>query len=55
MDTGSRNSHFEGVVYKKWFFHNFKFNSKAFVWLLAANTISVGAAYISLVVTPIEV
>lgn len=48
------NGLLEGAVYKKWFAPEFKFKSKAFLWLLAANAISVGAAFVSLWLKPMQ-
>lgn len=44
----------EGAVYKRWFMPEFKFRSKAFLWLLVANSLSVGVALISLWLHPIK-
>lgn len=48
------NARIEGVVYKKWFYSQFRFKSKAFLWLLVANSLSVGAAFISLWLKPVS-
>ena len=48
------NGLLEGAVYRKWFFPDFRFKSKAFLWLLAANSLSVGAAFISLWLKPVQ-
>jgi len=47
------NAFLEGAVYKKWFAPEFRFKSKAFIWLLIANSFSVSAAYISFWVNPL--
>ncbi len=47
------NAVLEGVVYKKWFAPEFRFKSKVFLWLLVANSFSVGAALVSLWVKPV--
>lgn len=44
----------EGAVYKKWFAPEFRFKSKAFLWLLVANSLSVGAAFVSMWISPVE-
>jgi len=44
----------EGAVYKKWFAPEFGFKSKAFLWLLGANSLSVGAAFASLWLRPVQ-
>jgi len=48
------NALLEGAVYKKWFAPEFRFKSKAFIWLLIANSFSVGVAYISFWVNPLK-
>ncbi len=48
------NGLLEGSVYKRWFVPEFRFKSKAFLWLLAANSLSVGAAFISLLLKPVH-
>jgi len=48
------NGLLEGAVYKKWFCPQFRFKSKALLWLLVANSISVGAAFISLWLKPVQ-
>ena len=48
------NAVLEGAVYKKWFVPGFKFRSKAFLWLLAVNSLSVGAAFVSLWLNPVQ-
>ena len=48
------NALIEGAVYKKWFASEFKFKSKAFLWLLAANSLSVGLAFVSLWLYPFQ-
>lgn len=48
------NGLIEGAVYKKWFSPEFRFKSKAFLWVLAANSLSVGAAFISLWLKPVH-
>ena len=48
------NALLEGAVYKKWFAPEFRFKSKAFIWLLIANSFSVGVAYISFWVNPLR-
>jgi len=48
------NALIEGAVYKKWFAPEFKFKSKAFLWLITANSFSVGAAYVSLWLNPVQ-
>jgi hypothetical protein len=50
----SVNALLEGAVYKRWFAPSFRFKSKAFLWLLAANSLSVGAAFISLWLKPVQ-
>jgi len=50
----SVNGILEGAVYKKWFVPGFSFKSKAFRWLLAANALSVGAAFVSLWLKPVQ-
>lgn len=48
------NASLEGAVYKKWFAPEFRFKSKAFIWLLVANSFSVGVAYISFWTNPLK-
>lgn len=48
------NVFLEGAVYKKWFAPDYSIKSKAFLWLLAANSFSVGAAFISLWLKPLQ-
>ena len=48
------NGLLEGAVYKKWFYPQFRFKSRAFLWLLVANSLSVGAAFISLWLKPVQ-
>ncbi len=48
------NGVLEGAVYKKWFAPEFRFKSKAFLWLLAANSLSVDAAFVSFWVKPVQ-
>ena len=48
------NSVLEGMVYKKWFAPQFRFKSKVFLWLVVANSISVGAAFASLWLNPVK-
>ena len=48
------NALIEGAVYKKWFAPAFKFKSEVFLWLLAANSLSVGVAFGSLWLNPVQ-
>ncbi|KHF24649.1 hypothetical protein BOV90_03500 [Solemya velum gill symbiont] len=48
------NAVIEGAVYKKWFAPHFRYKSREFLWLLVANAISVGAAYISFLIVPLK-
>ena len=44
----------EGVMYKKVFKLPFLFKSKLFLWFLVANTFSVGVAFASLFIAPVQ-
>lgn len=44
----------EGVVYKRWFYPEFRFRNRVFLGLLAANSLSVGAALVSLWLKPVQ-
>lgn len=48
------NAFLEGAVYKKWFAPEFRFKSTMFLWLLVANSFSVGAAFFSLWIQPVR-
>ena len=44
----------EGLVYRQWFVREFRFRSRQFVWLFAANALSVGVAFGSLWISPVR-